>query len=56
MLAVKEDTKISYQMSVIIYQSTLCPTRADLNVLKNDCFQEFVGEVRAGNKRLYDLI
>jgi hypothetical protein len=40
LLAVKKDTQISYQMSVIIYQSTLHPISADLNVLKNNSFQE----------------
>jgi len=40
LLAGKKDTKISYQMSVIIYQSTLRPITVDLNVLKNNSFQE----------------
>jgi hypothetical protein len=43
LLTVKKDTKIFYQMSVIIYQSTLRPITADLNVLKNNYFQEISG-------------
>jgi hypothetical protein len=43
LLAVKNDTKISYQMSVIVYQSALRPIRLDLNVLKNNFFQEISG-------------
>jgi len=42
-LAAKKDKKISYQMSIINYQSTLRPIRADLNVLKNTWFQEVSG-------------
>jgi len=43
LLAVRNDTKISYQMSVIIYQSALRLIRLDFNVLKNNCFQKIGG-------------